>query len=333
MSSYRELRDQGPAVFAEQTGRRRYWEVLSAARVAMLDPATGLARAELTEPAVCAACGEDRPYGGFTKDGFHYVRCTSCGTVYITPQLTEEALMNFWTNSPVSEAWTEVLRHPAQREFDEAKFSRALDSLIERHEAGTLLDFGCSIGVFLELARRRGFEVYGVEPGRAARQLGKDLFGLEIAASLQEIPNEQRFSVITAWEVLEHTKRPLQQLELLSGRASSDARLVILVGGNAASFANRIMRGASAAFDFARLWYFTPESFTQLLSRAGWMVTDVEDVLDEIDVVEAYLGYGDPYQPRGFDEEIFSESVRSSLRNHALAGGMGYKFRVTATPA
>ncbi|MGQ0569535.1 MAG: hypothetical protein ACT4P5_08410, partial [Armatimonadota bacterium] len=110
MTNYRELRERGPAAFVEETGRRRYWEVLEAERAALRDPDTGSVRDEIVEKVACAACGQDRPYGGFVKDGFRYVRCGNCGTLYINPQLIEEAMMRFWTTSEVAAAWTEVLQ-------------------------------------------------------------------------------------------------------------------------------------------------------------------------------------------------------------------------------
>ena len=334
MSSYEELRGRGPAAFAEQSGRSRYWELLAAERSSMRDPGTGEVRPDLVERVACAACGEDCPYGGFVKEGFTYVRCGVCGTVYLNPQLTDKAMMRFWTSSPVAEAWTHVLRHPAQQEFDEQKFSRALDNLAQAGlRAGSLLDFGCSIGTFLALAQRRGFRVAGIEPGEGARTLAHDLNGLVLVPGIGDLEAGATFDVITAWEVLEHTKDPLAHLRRLRERIAPDGRLVVLVGGNAASLANRIMRGASAAYEFARHWYFTPDSFSRLLQRAAWDVIRIDQTLDELDVVCAYLGYGDPYKPTPISEEVLPPSLVDELRRYVLTHGMGYKFLVTAAPA
>jgi SAM-dependent methyltransferase len=332
--TYRELRERGPAAFAEETGRRRYWELLTAERSRFRDPDTGSVRDEVVEQVVCAACGSDRPYGGFEKDGFTYVRCGRCGTLYINPQLSEEAMMRFWTTSDVAAAWIEVLQHSAQREFDEAKFAQALDHLREDGVvAGRLLDFGCSIGMFLALAREHGFEVAGVEPGESARRVALETYGLELVPTLQDLGDDATFDVITSWEVLEHTKDPLSHLRALRERIAPDGRLLALVGGNSAALANRIMRAASAAFDFPRFWYFRPESFAILLGRADWEFLAAEQMLDEIDVASAYLGYGDPYSPPVIEEEILPQEFVNALRALALSNGMGYKFLVTARPA
>lgn len=333
MTSYESLRTRGPAAFAEETGRTRYWHVLTEARLRLVDPVTGRARAELVEDVACAVCNEDRPYGGFLKDGFRYVRCSECGTVYISPQLREEAMLEFWRTSNVASAWVDVLNHPAQHEYDTKKFEQALDDLDAAGiSGGRLLDFGCSAGAFLEIARSRGYEVTGVEPGERARDVAVNSRGLDVVPTLDDLHPGRSFDVITSWEVLEHTKRPGQYLGALRARCAPGGRLIVLVGGNAASLANRIMRHASAAFDFARNWYFTPSSFRQLLERSGWEQTSEHQLLDEIDVVNSYLGYGDPYQPPGYTEEILPPDVGDRLRAMALGNGMGYKFRVVAAP-
>ncbi len=331
---YEELRAKGPASFAEATGRRRYWQLLDAERAALRNPTTGAIRDELLEHVACAACESDKPYGGFEKDGFTYTRCGTCGTLYINPQLTESTLMRFWSTSEVAAAWAEVLQHPAQRDYDEAKFARALDRLDqEGFGSSRLLDFGSSIGVFLALARARGYDVAGVEPGDAARRVAKMLYGLDLAVGIDAIDDPKLFDVITCWEVLEHTKDPAAHLSALRKRVAPEGRLLILVGGNAAALANRIMRAASAAFDFPRYWYFTPDSFATLLERTNWSVLSTEQLLDEIDVVQAYLGYGDPYQEPRIAEEVFPAALADELRALTTHGGMGYKFLVSAWPS
>ena len=84
MSAYDELRRQGVAAFVRETGRDAYWRALAGQRARYLG-ADGRARAELVEAVVCAACDRSRARLSFEKDGFTYLRCVDCGTVYISP--------------------------------------------------------------------------------------------------------------------------------------------------------------------------------------------------------------------------------------------------------
>lgn len=323
-SDYEELRGQGPAAFAADTGRRRYWDALDRQRAAFLDPDTGGLRAELGEHVACAACADDDPAPAFGKAGLEYVRCRTCGTLYTLPQLRDEAMMRFWERSEAAELWAEVLQHPAQVAYDRDKYDGLLDDLGEPDGDGRLLDIGCGTGLFLDRARARGWDVVGVEPGAASRRVAAQTYGLEVAASLDEVTGT--FDVITSWEVVEHTKRPVEVLQAARRLSSPSGRLVSLIGGNGAALANRVMQARSAAFDFPRYWYFTPASYDRLLDRAGWVPDGQRPLLDEIDVVHRYLGYGDPYGEPILDEDVLPEHLLRQLREHALTSGMAYKF-------
>src|SRR5262249_3611110 len=106
--------------------------------------------------------------------------------------------------------------------------------------------------------------------------------------------------------------------------------LLTLVGGNAHAFANRVMRAASAAFDFSRLWYFSPSSYAVLLERAGLEQTTRRSVLAELDTTLNFLRYDDPYEST-FREEVLPPKLLAELEATILGGDLGYKFLSFAT--
>ncbi len=82
---------------------------------------------------------------------------------------------------------------------------------------GKLLDIGCSTGFFMLIAKRLGFEVYGIEASEQAVNIAKDKFKLSVAKahSLDEIPDSfpESYDIITAFEVLEHLEEPFKFLQ------------------------------------------------------------------------------------------------------------------------
>jgi len=82
---------------------------------------------------------------------------------------------------------------------------------------GKLFDIGCSSGNFLLLARKRGFEVYGMEVSEEAVKIAREKFGLNVvrALSFDELPEEFKgpYKIITALEVLEHVDNPCKFLK------------------------------------------------------------------------------------------------------------------------
>lgn len=328
--SYSETRGRGVASYVRATRRDEYWVALASQRASFLD-AEGRLREELVEDADCAVCGPAPFVEAFVKDAFLYVRCRGCGSVFIRTQLRDSVLDAFWAESPVTAMWLDVLFTDAQLEFDRAKFAEALAALeAARGGPGSVLDVGSSVGTFLDVARSRGWEVTGVEPGNRARGLAHEHYELDLAASLADV--DGTFDVVSFWEVVEHTKQPKELLAAAAVRLAPGGKLVSLVGGNAASLANRIMRASSAAFDFARLWYFTPSSFERILGHVGLRQETTQQVLGEIDTVVNYLRYDDPYAP-SFDEPVLPDHVVRALAAAATEDDRGYKFLSIASAA
>src|SRR5437763_2059722 len=92
---------------------------------------------------------------------------------------------------------------------------RLLD-MIERHApAGRLLDVGCGHGLLLDEARRRGYEVEGVELSESAGAYARDVLGLPVReCALEDLGPEDdgSYAVIVLADVLEHLGDPVAGL-------------------------------------------------------------------------------------------------------------------------
>jgi len=83
---------------------------------------------------------------------------------------------------------------------------------------GELLDIGCGTGNFLAAARDAGYSVTGTELDRNAARFAKErlalprILGLTIAEFAQRYADE-KFEVVTFFEVLEHQAAPLEFLQ------------------------------------------------------------------------------------------------------------------------
>lgn len=89
-------------------------------------------------------------------------------------------------------------------------------------KSGKILDVGCGDGIFLEEAKKRGYEVWGIDFDQKSIRVCQEKRGLEntFVMTPQEFlrvaqEKELKFDVITFFEVLEHQDKPREFLECI----------------------------------------------------------------------------------------------------------------------
>jgi 2-polyprenyl-3-methyl-5-hydroxy-6-metoxy-1,4-benzoquinol methylase len=163
------------------------------------------------------------------KHGFHYVRCGSCGAVYVSEIVSPEALHAHYQD-PAYFTGDEEQGYRSYADMHKAltpHFQRRLAWLGRQlGHRGRLLDFGCADGYFLELARNAGWEVAGVEVAAAMAEAAAERLGIPIRSSLDDLP-DSNFDVITLWEAIEHLPRPVSDLQRLYRRLRPGGALML----------------------------------------------------------------------------------------------------------
>lgn len=160
-----------------------------------------------------------------------------------------------------------------------------------RGEASSLrlLDAGAGMGVFMDLARRAGWQVKGVDISPFACRYARAQLGLEIhcgeLTSLE--PSWGPFDWITMLDYLEHVPDPVAVLkkarELIAPRGMlfiSMPRQDSLVD-QIALLLNRItgekfQAPAKKIYKKEHLFYFTPQTIKKTLELCGWEIMETE---------------------------------------------------------
>jgi 2-polyprenyl-3-methyl-5-hydroxy-6-metoxy-1,4-benzoquinol methylase len=163
-------------------------------------------------------------------------------------------------------------------------------SLIERYRGGgRLLDVGCALGIFLYLARERGWAVYGVDVSQYAARYAREVFGLDVfAGELKDAQfPEKWFDVITLWDILEHFPDPSHQLQEILRLLKDDGTILMNAPneeGLLRLLAGMIFRlsGGKISYPVRKLYhpfhihYFTQETLKALLEKNGFTVVKLE---------------------------------------------------------
>ena len=91
----------------------------------------------------------------------------------------------------------------------------------------TLLDIGAGTGSFLESAKYNGWETFGIEPNKMARDLAINK-SLDLKANI-DLLEKKGFQVITLWHVLEHLPNLDLQINKIVSLLNEDGALILAV--------------------------------------------------------------------------------------------------------
>jgi SAM-dependent methyltransferase len=172
----------------------------------------------------CPLCRSSSKREAFTlKEGRSVLRCSACRLLFYAIRPTNAELQAHYS----------VYSYSSQKEIPFMTYASMLEVLSEfelkiKARPIRLLDYGCGQGDFLLLAESRGWEVKGIEFSKSGRDLCATRGLKSIFANVYELDRESsndRFDLITSFEVLEHLMYPGQFFDF--------ARRSLRVGGYA----------------------------------------------------------------------------------------------------
>jgi SAM-dependent methyltransferase len=304
-----------------ETGRDRYFEQRER-ELEALGP---------TRQVDCPLCGSAEHAPLFEKHGFTFVRCRECELVFVNPQLEEEVVLEEYRTAATNDLWFDVLTSERQQELDRAKFTEVLDAL--EPFRGRLLDVGCSIGLFLHLARERGWEGIGLEPAPRARDYARERYGLDVRPvplAEAEFPAET-FEGVALLSVLEHAPDPLALLRKCAHVLRPGGALYVIVP-NVASLACRVLGSKTRTFDGRNhLVYFAPATLAEALGRAGFEVVRTATRVGSLEPVFAEVAGQEPYAGEDHPLTDWLAEQGDELERDVERLGLGYKLHCLAT--
>lgn len=148
-------------------------------------------------------------------------RCSTCGIKFrcvasadaVSSQMYNNDTIATWTADDTRADWDIIVRY----------VSEALP------QGGKVLDFGCYTGGLLERLGA-GHERYGIEVNRVAADVASQKIGREVWPSIGAAPDDLRFDIIIAADVIEHFANPMSLIDQLASRLSANGVLIITTG-------------------------------------------------------------------------------------------------------
>jgi 2-polyprenyl-3-methyl-5-hydroxy-6-metoxy-1,4-benzoquinol methylase len=220
-----------------------------------------------------------------TGETFSLLECRFCEILFLAPPPSEDDLKRYY---PSGYWWSE----PGAQQGLLGRFSKSLESIYRRAVLSdhvrfltnairnapasegrvTLLDVGCSGGTLLHELSRRGISVRGLDVSEEAVAHASQVYHLDCAVGdLTSSPwRSEKFSVLSAFHVLEHVPNPRGFLESAHESLVEKGRLVLQVP-NLRSWQFHVFGPRWYGLDPPRhLINFTEQALVKLLKETGF---------------------------------------------------------------
>jgi len=207
-----------------------------------------------------------------SRETFTIQSCQSCGFLFTNPRPAESEMGRYYkaeayiSHTDSSKGLINKIYKQVRSITLNQKFSLIKPFLTNNR----LLDVGAGTGAFLDFCKTKGVDVSGVEPDEDARGVAKLNYDLKLdAESAMGTFQDEQFSVITLWHVLEHVANLNERIIELKRVLSRDGRIFIAVP-NHTSHDARHYRKHWAAYDVPRhLYHFDEDTIRQLFRKHG----------------------------------------------------------------
>jgi 2-polyprenyl-3-methyl-5-hydroxy-6-metoxy-1,4-benzoquinol methylase len=231
--------------------------------------ATTPRQAELEQAGCPNGCAAEHDEQLQEFGGFRVCRCACCGLVRLNPRLAEAQLAAFYEREYFSgDHATGYDSYERDARLYEKTFARRL-KLIRRFKlTGRLLDIGCSLGYFLNVAGRAGFDVYGLDHSRYAVERCAERFPGRVQYSplAPGLFPDKFFDVVTMFDLFEHVYYPRMFLPTLHALIHDDG-IVIVTTPNHRSLLARVSGRNWISYKIPEhVYYYTPETLRQMVA-------------------------------------------------------------------
>lgn len=267
-------------------------------------------------PTKCIACGEAEHAYFCSKKGHHLYRCGVCKmlSLHPVPQTTEEIYGDdYFTGAEAGHGYVNY-------DEDKEPMREVFKDYMERIEKytrgkGLLLDVGAATGFFMSIAEGVGWKTQGVEISRYATMLAQKKNLDVIHGTMANIDvSEPLFDVVTMWDVLEHMKDPITDLQRARSVLKQDGLLVLNTPDSGSLYAKLLGKRWHLIVPPEHIHYFNDESVSKVLNACGFETVCITRIGKKFTLEYIFLMLS-----KWLGWRIFRQSV-SYLRDHKKLG-------------
>lgn len=231
----------------------------------------------------CPLCHERSSTHLFIRqDGLPLEECTACRFVYLGVRPDESALHQYYAEHYFTGSFTNST-YSYYFDYAEAVIDlnycprlQRLEPFIAQWQGKKVLEIGCAAGATLELLRRKGALVRGIEISAEAVAIARDHYHLDVSCVPFEsfLLANQSYDVIMLFDVLEHLPEPGKTLDRLVDALVPGGFLAVTVP-NFSCFDQLGAAWSGVQTYWEHLHYFRPDVLLATLQQRGCILTEI----------------------------------------------------------
>ncbi len=225
------------------------------------------------ETVICPICGNSASATvRYDFPPYHIVACTSCDLNYLSPRLTQDAIMKFYKDESYYKSNVSGQGYDEYLEISDnwiKTFTLRLKQISPYKTSGTALDIGCGPGYFLTAAKKLGFDVYGLDPSDYIVEMAQKEWGNKVQLGVIETANyePESFDLIVAFDTFEHIYHPKEFLSAIHKFLKPNGVLAITTP-NPKSLLAKISGKNWVSFKLPEhVFYWAPDTIRKVLAE------------------------------------------------------------------
>lgn len=194
--------------------------------------------------------------------------CHKCNFVFASKIPTEEDLIKHYEGYGRNDYLSPVTVN---------RYHEILDTFEKYRKTNNLIDVGCGIGLFAEVAIKRGWNVYGTEYTDEAIAINENK-GIKMKqGKLNPLNYEPNFfDIITSFEVIEHINNPIEEINNFHN-ILREGGLVYITTPNFNSLSRYILGNKWTVISYPEhLSYYTAKTLHKLMKKINFKKSNVQ---------------------------------------------------------
>ncbi len=224
----------------------------------------------------CLLCGSPSHFFG-NKSSYTLYTCDNCTFTFVhpIPNSRDVYTEGYFTGASAHSGYA---NYDADKEAMVPTFEKYLKRIALLVPGKRMLDVGAATGFFLQIAKRFGFNVYGVEISSYASGQATKKGILMITGTLNDVPKSPLFDVITILDVIEHVGDPYAECLRAHALLERGGLLVINTPDIGSLYARLMGEKWHLIIPPEHLFYFNRKNMRIMLEKIGFEVVSITTI-------------------------------------------------------